>query len=92
MPHHFKTIIMKRVLLLAFLLGTVLPILNAQTQPLGDHPRMNSTYIKDNGIGSRVNFGATFAPTISWMYDHTPGYEKNGVIMGMRYGLNLNIT
>lgn len=94
MPHHFKTFIMKRVLLLAILMGIVLPILNAQTPPPppGDHPRMNATYIKDRGVGSRVNFGVTFAPTINWMYDHTTGYEKNGVVMGMRYGLNLNIN
>jgi hypothetical protein len=55
-------------------------------------PRMSSTYIKDPGNGSRINFGVTFAPTISWMYDHTPGYEKDGVASGMRYGLNLNVN
>lgn len=85
---------MKRVTLLTFLVGAVLTVLNAQTlpPPPGGNPKMSSTFIKDPGIGSRVNFGVTFAPTIDWMYDHTVGYEKNGVIMGMRYGLNLNIN
>lgn len=83
---------MKRILLLALLTGAVLTVVNAQTPPPPGAPRVNSTYIKDPGIGSRVNFGVTFAPTINWMYDHTAGYEKNGVIMGMRYGLNLNIN
>lgn len=94
MPHHFKSVIMKRLLLLAILFGAVLMELNAQTPPPppGSHPKMNSTYIKDPGVGSRVNFGVTFAPTINWMYDHTAGYTKNGVVMGMRYGLNLNIN
>jgi hypothetical protein len=53
---------------------------------------MSSTFIKDPGFGSPVNFGVTFAPTISWMYPHTEGYDGNGVIMGMRYGLNLNVN
>ncbi len=53
---------------------------------------MSSTFIKDPGIGSRVNVGVTFAPTISWMYDHTPGYQKDGVVAGMRYGVNLNVN
>jgi len=85
---------MKRVLLLALLLDVVLMVSNAQAPPPppGSQPWMSSTYIKDPGIGSRVNFGVTFAPTINWMYDHTAGYEKNGVVMGMRYGLNLNIN
>lgn len=84
---------MKRVLILTFLLGAVLMVSKAQTPPPpGVNPKMSSTFIKDPGIGSRVNFGLTFAPAIDWMYDHTAGYEKNGVVMGMRYGLNLNIN
>lgn len=87
----------KQTLLLALLLGVALVEVNAQVPPpppfgRPGHLGMSSTYIKDPGIGARVNFGVTFAPTIDWMYDHTPGYEKNGVIMGMRYGLNLNIN
>lgn len=54
--------------------------------------RMSSTFLKDPGYGSRINFGVTFAPTISWMYPHTEGYERNGAIMGMRYGFNLNVN
>lgn len=69
----------------------------AQTAPQTDllnkkGPKMSKTYIKDPGFGSRLNFGLTVAPTFNWMYDHTPGYSKNGVVMGLRYGINLNIN
>jgi len=81
-----------------FVLVTILCVgamaLNAQTygNSTDPQPRMSSTYIKDSGIGNRVNFGVTFAPTINWMYPHTEGYDKNGVIAGMRYGVNVNIN
>ena len=54
--------------------------------------RMSATYIKDPGMGGRLNYGITFAPTFNWMYDHTEGYSKNGVVLGLRYGVNLNIN
>lgn len=63
-----------------------------QDDPNFAKKRMSKTYIKDPGVGSRVNFGVTYAPTIGWMYEHTEGYDKNGVKLGMRYGLNLNIN
>lgn len=55
-------------------------------------PRMSSTFIKDPGVGSRLNVGITYAPTIGWMYEHTEGYVKDGVKIGMRYGINLNLN
>lgn len=58
----------------------------------GHGPGMSETFIKDPGFGSPVNFGFTFAPTIAWMYPHTEGYDKDGAIMGMRYGVNLNVN
>ena len=58
----------------------------------GGGPGMSNTFIKDPGFGSPVNFGFTFAPTIAWMYPHTEGYDKDGAIMGMRYGVNLNVN
>ena len=64
----------------------------AQESPLPKAQRPSATYIKDPGFGSRLNFGITFAPTIGWMYDHTPDYEKDGAVMGMRYGVNLNVN
>lgn len=64
----------------------------AQDNPTDNNKRMSSTYIKDPGNGSRINFGITFAPTITWMYPHTQGYESNGALMGLRYGVNLNIN
>ena len=98
----------KKVLLLAVLVCAGMMILNAQnenvnvnkqrnrthaqTQPQNSNPRMSSTYIKDPCNGGRVNFGITFGQSFDWMYDHTEGYEKNGVVIGLRYGLNLNVN
>ena len=92
----------RQVLLIAILMCAVTAVTFAQvpgTPPPAHTPapapnpgRMSSTFIKDPGFGGPVNFGFTFAPTISWMYPHTEGYEGNGVIMGMRYGVNLNIN
>ena len=48
--------------------------------------------IKDDGVGKAINFGLTFAPTYNWMYPKTEGYERCGVGMGMRYGINLNVN
>lgn len=83
----------KKTLLLVVLMSLAMLGLHAQNNTKGNsNARMSSTYIKDSGMGSRVNFGVTFAPTISWMYPHTEGYQTDGVIAGMRYGVNLNIN
>ena len=87
----------RQVLLIIILMCAVTAVTFAQAPQPAPAPapgpgRMSSTYIKDPGFGGPVNFGVTFAPTISWMYPHTEGYERNGVIMGMRYGVNLNIN
>lgn len=83
---------MKQITLFVLLAMVFAMPLNAQTQPEVKSGKMSTTYIKDPGFGSRLNFGITFAPTISWMYPHTEGYDPNGVVMGMRYGINLNIN
>ena len=87
----------RQVLLIIILMCAVTAVTFAQAPQPAPAPapgsgRMSSTYIKDPGFGGPVNFGVTFAPTISWMYPHTEGYERDGVIMGMRYGVNLNIN
>ena len=86
---------MKRsVSILIMLICAGMMTISAQNGNVGNDSglRMSSTYIKDKGYGARVNFGVTFAPTIDWMYPHTEGYDKNGVIAGMRYGVNVNIN
>ncbi len=86
---------MKRsVSILIMLICAGMMTISAQNGNVGNDSglRMSSTYIKDQGYGARVNFGVTFAPTIDWMYPHTEGYDKNGVIAGMRYGVNVNIN
>ena len=65
---------------------------HTQTQNPYQNPRMSSTYIKDPCNGGRINVGVTVAPSFDWMYDHTEGYQKNGVALGIRYGVNLNIN
>lgn len=88
---------MKRIsLLVAWFMALSVPMF-AQPYPPAPAPpipggRPSGTYIKDPGVGSPVNFGVTFAPTLSWMYPHTEGYENKGVVMGMRYGVNLNVN
>lgn len=86
---------MKRsVLIIIVVMCAGVMTISAQNGNVGNqpNPRMSSTYIKDKGFGARINFGVTYAPTISWMYEHTAGYQKDGVIMGMRYGANLNVN
>lgn len=82
----------KSILLSAILLGVLWCGSYAQESPETKAQRPSSTYLKDPGFGSRLNFGITFAPAFGWMYDHTAGYEKDGVVMGMRYGVNLNVN
>lgn len=47
---------------------------------------------KDDGYGSKLNVGICFAPTFSWLYPHTEGYERNGVVFQFHTGVNLNIN
>lgn len=84
-----KKSIFLSIMMVAFVWGAI-----AQETPveISTNPKMSSTFIKDPGYGSRINFGATFAPTIAWMYPHTEGYERNGAVMGMRYGVNVNVN
>lgn len=84
----------KQLIVLAWLVCLGAMTSNAQSYGNAEDPKpkMSATYIKDPGYGNTLNFGVTFAPSIAWMYPHTEGYDKNGVIMGMRYGLNLNIN
>lgn len=48
--------------------------------------------IKDEGLGHKLNFGISFAPTFDWMYPATTGFANDGVIIGMRYGFNINVN
>lgn len=84
---------MRRQFLILWLLAVafVMPLC-AQDNSTEKDKRMSNTFLRDPGYGSRVNFGVTFAPTITWMYPHTKGYESNGALMGLRYGVNLNIN
>jgi hypothetical protein len=82
-----KKIMLLSVIMVAFAWGACAQEINNDRSA-----RMSSTFLKDPGYGSRINFGVTFAPTISWMYPHTEGYERNGANMGMRYGFNLNVN
>ena len=82
----------KTILLLAVIVCTSTMMLSAQDVNKSKKPRMSSTYIKDPCNGGRVNFGITFGQAFDWMYDHTEGYEKNGIVIGLRYGLNLNVN
>ncbi|MBR3559647.1 MAG: hypothetical protein IKN78_12375 [Bacteroidales bacterium] len=84
---------MKKILLLStILLTTLWGSVYAQETVVPKAGRPSATYLKDPGFGSRLNFGVTFAPAFDWMYDHTVGYEKDGIVMGMRYGVNLNVN
>lgn len=49
-------------------------------------------HIKDKGEGAPINFGVAFAPVFSWMYPTSEGYYREGVVIGMRYGIPLNIN
>ena len=55
-------------------------------------PKDNPKAIKDDGIGHRINFGLAFAPTIDWMFPASNGMERNGVAVGMRYGIGINVN
>ena len=62
-----------------------------QAPPRFPEPRP-VTYIKDKGEGAAINFGLSVAPTFCWMYPTSEGYSRDGAVMGMRYGIPLNIN
>ena len=84
----------KKILLIAVLACASMMILNAQNDNVNKKKkqRMSSTYIKDPCNGGKINVGVTVAPAFDWMYDHTEGYQKNGIAFGLRYGVNLNVN
>lgn len=96
MKRNFFLVLLSMVLSMTMFAQPYPPASNPNPAPgTGPGPgpgKPSNTFIKDPGFGSRVNFGLTFAPTISWMYPHTEGYDNDGVIMGMRYGVNLNLN
>lgn len=79
---------MKKIFILLSVLSLCLiaPV-DAQTDM--SHKRLPD---KDNGEGNRVNIGFSFAPTINWMFPKTEDYERNGITMGFRCGIPLNIN
>lgn len=85
---------MKKILFLLAVIGFAM-VMNLSAQrvrpPRNDFaPR--PVFIKDNCEGARINFGLAFAPTFDWMYTKTNGYSRDGVLVGMRYGVPLNIN
>lgn len=82
----------KSILFSVIMMVAVIGAAYAQETPETKGKRPSSTYIKDPCFGSRLNFGVTFAPSFDWMYARTPGYEKDGIMPGIRYGVNLNIN
>ncbi len=48
--------------------------------------------IKDDGVGHKLNFGFSFAPTLDWMFPSTTSANRDGIAVGMRYGANLNVN
>lgn len=82
-------------LLTVICLGLLMPAL-AQEPEMKSHrhrpPRPSLVFIKDDGNGAPVNFGIAFSPTFDWMYTNTAGYSRDGMAVGMRYGIPLNIN
>lgn len=84
---------MKKLLFLLVIacLGTTISLSAQRIRPPREgYPR--PVFIKDNGEGARINFGLAFAPTFDWLYTNTNGYSRDGVLVGMRYGIPLNIN
>ncbi len=86
---------MKKIItcLLLSVLGVSLSV--AQVSPLNGEKAKRPhkpILIKDDGYGHKINFGFTFAPTFDWMYPATTGFERDGMVVGMRYGVNINVN
>ncbi|MBR5921996.1 MAG: outer membrane beta-barrel protein [Bacteroidales bacterium] len=75
------------------IMGISLSLAQVNTS-VGKRPKPKDTpkVIKDDGIGHRINFGLAFAPTIDWMFPASTGMERNGVSVGMRYGIGINVN
>ena len=87
---------MKKILGLFGLILISFTAAMAQVQPTPVNPKGKRTpkpaIIKDDGLGHKINFGFSFAPTIDWMFPATTGFERSGGSLGMRYGLNINVN
>ncbi len=81
-----------KILMIALCLGYLLPLSAQRNDRSRAYDAYEVVYIKDSGYGARVNFGLAFAPTFDWMYTSTEGYARDGVAVGMRYGVPLNIN
>ncbi|MBR4134948.1 MAG: outer membrane beta-barrel protein [Bacteroidales bacterium] len=79
------------LLVLSFAIGA-----SAQRPPRGHHrpPQEIPADLleKDDGYGAKLNVGVCFAPSFSWMYPETNGYERNGAVLHFHTGINLNIN
>jgi len=42
--------------------------------------------------GKRVSIGVSIGPSMDWLASRTDGYEKDGTILGLRYGIPLDIN
>ena len=42
--------------------------------------------------GKRVSIGVSIGPSVDWLASRTDGYEKDGTILGLRYGIPLDIN
>lgn len=88
----------KNILLYLVLFGSLTCPLFAQhnrtpkVRPLRQDRPYDGAQNKDDGKGARINFGLSFSPTFNWMYTSTEGYARDGIIVGMRYGIPLNIN
>lgn len=80
----------KSIILLSVLCFCIAIPLNTYAD--GRHPKPSNVLDKDNGEGSRINIGFSFAPTLDWMNPHTEGYERDGVNMGYKFGFPININ
>ena len=88
---------MKKILVLFGLISISLTVALAQVQPntvnqKGKRNPQRPVVIKDDGLGHKLNFGLSVAPTIDWMFPATTGFERSGSSFGMRYGLNINVN
>ncbi len=66
---------------------------NNKSRPHNPRPHNPVPYVvKDECFGHKLNFGFSFAPTLNWMYPATTGFERDGMCIGMRYGININVN
>ncbi|MCR4964209.1 MAG: outer membrane beta-barrel protein [Bacteroidales bacterium] len=88
----------KQLLIVIILLFTIGTTVYAQKPPRDGHgpeygvQEEDDPFEKDDGYGSKLNIGICFAPSFSWLYPKTVGYERNGAVLHFRTGINLNIN